>query len=669
MQTFTLARQAMPARGSQANATRPAASKREPMGGGAPTSPADYFHRLLALICEATNPRAAIAWGVDDHGVLSKIAEIVSAPRPASPDPAAARAGAKRLLDALVSEGPQVCPLGQPGDDGARDVEVLVPFRNDTRPCGVLEVIISQLPDVPAATDRAMAVLQEVAGYASHYLQTQYAPPPDAAPRFAEQLNELILELYRDPCVSQVSLVAVNEGRSLIGCDRTSLIALHGRRADVLAVSGQERVVTRSNLVRAMADLAAALGDAERPLRYDGQPEQLPPPLRDAVLEYVKHSGARRIAAYPLRTRLPDVGEPDREPRYETRGWLVCEDFQQPVAAIEPARAQALCDHVAVALRNVRQLESAATPFRRAMRYFFARSEFKSARHAMITACVVLAAIIGVGVLPVRYRVEARGRLLPVRRSELFAPVDGRVKDVLVVANQTVTQGQVLLRLDSERLANEVLTTRHQLEEKQQLLATLEAQAAETTGRGDNHESIRLSGAISQTKIEIASAQGRLQSLEAEAAELEVRSPIDGTVTTFEPERLLLNRPVARGEALLEVMDTTGPWQLQLDLPAKRVGHVLAAQAAANGAAVPVEFTLATQPDKEFAGALRTVSSRIVTSPDAESVAPLEVNVAVSDIAHPVAGADVIARVDCGNRTFARVLFGDVVDFFRRRVW
>jgi multidrug efflux pump subunit AcrA (membrane-fusion protein) len=314
-------------------------------------------------------------------------------------------------------------------------------------------------------------------------------------------------------------------------------------------------------------------------------------------------------------------------------------------------------------------LERAATPFRRAVRYFFAPAEFKSARHAMITAAVVLAATVSVGLLPVRYRVEALGRLLPVRRSELFAPVDGRVKEVLVVGNQTVAQGQVLLRLDSERLANEVLATRHELEEKQQLLATLEAQAAETTDRGDDHESIRLSGAISQTKIEIASAQSRLRLLEAEAAGLEVRSPIAGTVTTFDPQRLLLNRPVARGDALVEVMDTTGPWELQLDLPAKRVGHVLAAQAAANGAAVPVEYTLATQPDREFAGALRTVSSRVVTSPDAESVAPLEVNVDKSDIAHPVAGSDVIARVDCGNRSFARVLFGDVVDFLRSRVW
>jgi hypothetical protein len=116
-------------------------------------------------------------------------------------------------------------------------------------------------------------------------------------------------------------------------------------------------------------------------------------------------------------------------------------------------------------------------------------------------------------------------------------------------------------------------------------------------------------------------------------------------------------------------MDATGPWELQLDLPARRVGRVLSAQQAAPDGRIPVQFTLATQPEREFTGALRTVSSRIVAGPEAESVAPLEVDVRIGEIGQPVAGADVIARVDCGTRSFAGVLFGDVVDFFRSRVW
>ena len=201
---------------------------------------------------------------------------------------------------------------------------------------------------------------------------------------------------------------------------------------------------------------------------------------------------------------------------------------------------------------------------------------------------------------------------MPMQRGSLFAPFDGRVEEVLVDGNQRVAQGQLLLRLGNERLASEILTTRHQLQEQQQLLATLEAQSAEAQDQGKGQDSIRLRGAISQAKIEMASLQSRLASLETESRDLEVRSPLTGTVTTFDPQRLLLQRPVRRGEALLEVMDTDGRWELVLDLPAHRVGHVLRAQAAGPASAVPVHFTLATQPENEFTGALRTVSSRIV---------------------------------------------------------
>ena len=660
----------MAAAGIQADATRRALGGEQTSHNGEGVPPGDYFQQLLRLICETTSARAAVAWGIDEHGVLAKIAEIVTAPRRAVANKAAARAGAKRLLDALIGDAPLLTSLDEPGATDAADVELMVPFHDETRPCGVIEVVLTQSSVAPADVERATAVVCEMAGYASRYLKSQ---PRDrekvSSSRFAERLNRLVLELHRDPCVSHVALVAVNEGRSLLGCDRLALAARRGKRLELLAVSGQEQVTTRSNLAHAMREIAVALGDSEKPLRFDGDLQMLPPQLHQPILAYLKESGAKRLEAIPLRNQLPADGDQEADPRFQTSGWLLCEDFQSSEAITDPANALALTDHVAVALTNAQLMERNSSSFRRVLRLFFAPSEFRSARQAAMTAAGVLAAVIVLGMMPVSYRVEAPGRLAPVRRSEVFAPSEGRVIEVLVEGNQTVVQGQVLLRLDNERLASEILTTRHQLQEKQQLLATLEAQNAEVGGQRDNRESIRLSGAISQTRIEIASTHARLKSLEEEASELEVRAPLAGTVTTFAPGRTLLNRPVQRGESLLEVMDTTGPWELELDLPARQVGHVLRAQGAAGSPLVPVQFTLATQPERVFTGALRTVSSRIVTGPNAESVAPLEVNVAVLEIDHPVAGADVIARVDCGKKSFARVLCGDAVDYFRSRVW
>jgi multidrug efflux pump subunit AcrA (membrane-fusion protein) len=631
-------------------------------------TPGDYFLQLLRLIQEALSPESATAWGIDERGVLTKVAEVASATRGNQPDSTAARARTNRILDALAGNGPRSSALN-PGD-GQSAVELLVPFTDGARACGVIEVVISQSTPSPHAGDQALAIVNEMAGYASNYVQSLRASSAaHGSSQFVDQLNRLALELHSDLCVNRVALTAVNEGRSLLGYDRVSLAARRGQRTEILAVSGQERIITRSNLVRAMTELSAALIEVGKPFRCDGDVEILPPQLRDAVLEYMKESGARSIEAFPLRQPGPAGADSAGVFPTESCGLLLGEFFQPSTAGVDPTQAEMVADHVATALTNARQWERNSTPFRRILRQFFGPAEFRNARQATVTLAVVAATLVAVGMTPVSYHVEAPGRLMPLRRGSLFAPLDGRVEEVLVDGNQKVAPGQLLLRMGNERLASEILTARHQLQEQQQLLATLEAQSAEAQDQGKGQDSIRLRGAISQAKIEMASLQSRLASLETESRDLEVRSPLAGTVTTFDPQRLLLHRPVRRGEALLEVMDADGRWELVLDLPAHRVGHVLRAQTAAAASAIPVHFVVAAQPENEFTGALRTVSSRIVAGEDGESVAPLEVNVAISDIEHPVAGADVIARIDCGKRALAWVLFGDFVDFFRRRLW
>lgn len=632
------------------------------------TPPGDYFQQLLRLIQQTLDYRSAAAWGLDQRGVLAKIAEISAGGNTA--DATAVRARTKRLLDALISSGPTVYAAEVRSLMGsADDITVLVPFYEETRPRGVLEVMIAA-SSPPAGIERATAIVTEFAGYASRYVTSHAVHSGNrGGADFGLRFNQIVLELHRELSVDHVSLTAVNEGRTLLGFDRLSLAAARGKQTKILAVSGQERIVARSNLVRAMTDLAAKLLSAGKPFRTEGDLDILPPQLREPLLEYMKESGAGCIEAIPLQKQFPSDGTEEGAPGADICGLLLGEHFQQPKTALDSDLAQAFADHVAVALTNARELESHSTGLRRFVRQHFGPSEIRSARQAAAVIGSALAALLVVGMAPVTHRVEALGRLMPIRRSELFAPLDGRVKEVLVDSNQVVAKGQVLLRLDNERLASELLTTRHRLQEQQQILATLEAQSARMRGERQDRESIRLDGAISQARVEISSIKSQLESLKEESQELEVLAPISGVVTTFDPQRILLNRPVQRGERLLEVMDTRGPWELELDLPAKSLGHVLRAQSAAGSAPVPVQFTLATAPEKSFNGSLRNVSSRIVASAEAVSVAPLEVNVAVREIAHPVAGVDVVARINCGKQPLCRAVFGDVLDFVRRRVW
>ena len=305
--------------------------------GGEGVAPGDYFLQLLRLIQDALSPESATVWGIDERGVLTKVAEVAVTTHRSQSNSTAARARTSRILDALAGNDPRSCALDDGAGQSAPALELLVPFTDGARPCGVIEVVISQATPTPIAADHATAIVGEVAGYASNYVKSVKAS--SAAPgssQFAEQLNRLALELHRDLCVSRVALTAVNEGRSLLGYDRLSLAARGGRRTELLAVSGQERVVTRSNLVRAMTDLAAALIEVDKPFRCDGDVEILPPPLREAVLEYMKESGARSVEAFPLRQTGPDGGNSDVVAPTESCGILLGEYFQPSTAGVDP---------------------------------------------------------------------------------------------------------------------------------------------------------------------------------------------------------------------------------------------------------------------------------------------------------------------------------------------
>ena len=66
---------------------------------------------------------------------------------------------------------------------------------------------------------------------------------------------------------------------------------------------------------------------------------------------------------------------------------------------------------------------------------------------------------------------------------------------------------------------------------------------------------INLRGKLNETRTQIAGTERHLQILNERLDKLNVRAPIDGVVTTFQVEQLLINRPVQRGELLMEIMD------------------------------------------------------------------------------------------------------------------
>ncbi|MCB9524774.1 MAG: efflux RND transporter periplasmic adaptor subunit [Myxococcales bacterium] len=252
---------------------------------------------------------------------------------------------------------------------------------------------------------------------------------------------------------------------------------------------------------------------------------------------------------------------------------------------------------------------------------------------------------------PVRYRtapvepgiiavqVVATGSLQPVRTVEVGAEISGRVVAVAVDANDRVTAGQVMARLDPEPL-------RTQLEQAEAQLAA--ARAARQQAKATQDEArLALARARTLTDRGLAAAQGLEQAVAAHARakaahasaqaqerlarakvdqvrtdleKAEIKAPIDGIVLTrsVEPGNAVaasLQTPV-----LFTVAEDLRRMRLELAVDEADVGRVATGQAA--------QFTVDAWPGLTFAGQVSSVRFAPTTS---QNVVTYEVQVAVAN--------------------------------------
>jgi hypothetical protein len=151
-----------------------------------------------------------------------------------------------------------------------------------------------------------------------------------------------------------------------------------------------------------------------------------------------------------------------------------------------------------------------------------------------------------------------------------------------------------------------------------------------------------------------------------------VRSPIDGVIVTWQVRDRLLLRPVEKGQVLMSVADKTGPWELEVNMPDDRVGHVnrAAAEAQAAGRDLRVDYILATDPGTRHQGVVKEIHEQAeVRGEEGNTVL---VRVTIDPERHEKeelgAGASVTARIFCGKRSLGYVWFHDVLSFIQTQI-
>ena len=555
-----------------------------------------------------------------------------------------------------------------------RHLLVLAALRVNGSCWGVVEIF--QRPDVPTAARAGyLQFVEQMAGYASMYLErAEVSPPPASAAKRDDELGRFGLQLQRSLLLREVAAVAANDSRTLVGCDRVSVILQRGQQIEVHAVSGQESINRRANLVKTMVHLSREVIQSGVSVKYTGATDSFPPQVKERLADFVQESGARMVFVIPLRTptALIDPDSKDRTQRQPAQvfGCLLLEQFSQSEPTRElTERLDLLSAHASAALHNAQLYQAIfLLPLWRSLGHVTDWLHGRRLLKLLVAMAVITAVTCMLVFVKIDFRIEGDGRLMPVLRREIFVPYDGEVIDVLVSSGERVEAGQLLIKLRNNELRSQLIATESQREEKRKLLAALLAERDEAIAGKTGERGNRVEGDLAKTRVELHGLERQLQVLNERERLLSVTSPIAGVVSTFEIDQLLRHRPVRRGEILLEVMDDTGPWQIELNVAEHRTGHLFRAQAATAGP-MPIEFLLVTAPEQTYQASLKEVGTRVVTSEDNRPVVEVIASLGEDQKLARRIGAEVRAKLHCGRSSLGYVLFGDVIEFIQKYLW
>jgi hypothetical protein len=449
----------------------------------------------------------------------------------------------------------------------------------------------------------------------------------------------LIQRFHSGESVVETALLIAAGLQEQLGYDRCWVCRPRRSGARVIASSAPGDVARRQALVRQVEGVAAQVIDTGRETTWSAGDS--PGNSTTAFRALADEGTARRIAAFPLR----GSGTNDRP-----IAAVVLEQFSGVSRPDEAARRRVLHPHAAQAIAAAIRSENIG------WRGFLSPADSPAWRRRGIVALVLAAGLVFLA-LPVPFDVEAEGQLVPSTSRSIFAPLDGVVMTIHTRHGESVRVDEPLLELrspdldrDRERIAGQI----SELKAKLSALQVLRAQGRRPAGES----AADLSAQEEQIQATLRGAEHQESLIGRQLDQLAIRSPIAGVVDRWDLEESLAARPVVRGQHLCDVLDVAGAWKLDLHIPDKHAGIVLAARSVQ--ADLPVRFRLRADPTQEHPCRLSTLAER--TELDAQG--GLRVR-ATADIASnaPVsrrAGASVVAHIECGRRSRASVWFHEL---------
>ena len=181
----------------------------------------------------------------------------------------------------------------------------------DKQVVGMVEILMD--PTRRAATQKStLRFVSDLCDLAGTYLKNRQMRQMMSQQRLWNQLEGFTHQIHGSLDLKETAYAVANDGKRLVGCDRMSVAMKIGGRVLVEAVSGQEVVEQRANLIRELTRLCKVVIRSGEDLVYTGNTEGFSPDIRDALELYVDESGSKLVIVTLL--HKPDaVGDAQRE--------------------------------------------------------------------------------------------------------------------------------------------------------------------------------------------------------------------------------------------------------------------------------------------------------------------------------------------------------------------
>lgn len=562
----------------------------------------------------------------------------------------------------------QVTPVGT----NPLNTELLcVPYTTGKGVRFVIELFSASTSADPAQpAERRLSRLSHLCEFFRDYLQSQELQQQASQAVMESGLRAFITRLNAVTTFRELAVVAVNEGRQTIGCERVSLGWLNGRQPRILSVSGHDTIDARSNVIRALVKLTKAATQTGFALKTSfpaagSESTKTATPQNDNKINKAYHSA---LEAYPITDRprllvVIPIGESKELDKL--RGALIVEQFQSEELS-NPAiqRAAFVADQIRLPLQRLELLES--IPF---LSWWSrpTRGRWSQRIWRMLLLILVLGALVGLACLPMELRLPADGELLAETRHAVFAPENGIVREVHVEHGSRVRAGDPLLTLDNLELSAQLRDLNGQLVQLRERQRSLEAKRSGV--RLTEREQLELQSGLVEVASSVEHTERQIKLLQERLDRLRIVAPADGVITSWNVKQTLLHRTVSPGDALLQEIEPSGDWMIELRIPEDRAGYIVHRLSELPAEeSLTVEFVLATEPERRYSGLLRQIASRTELTADGHIVRAV-ISLDPENLPPLRDGAEVKARLHCGTQRAGFVWFRELIEVIQTYWW